>query len=421
MITTLQVIEYGMRSFDSAAFVRNGRVDLNPEAQSKAKVTVGWMDGGVRVQAGGMIGLVPLSDSILLEVKPRVPVARIEELIRRSASAPFIELSFDRDFNAAELDFLSLDDLVAARFSQLLQELPFEGLYKTYAREISQGTSPVGRVLPAPTYLSLRTSLRPRAHFESFTRTIDNDVNRLILAAGRALLATLEEKVRGSGKLANTLRSQLKMFEGVKAMPRKGPWQSESPPTNRPILQMAVELARLILLRCGVRFFGQGRIILPSFLVNMETVFENYVRRVIENSPRLAAFGILDGNHRPPRGAASEIFEDAGAFGNHETKPDIVVRDDQGAICVADVKYKPCREKPERSNLEQVLVYALAYGAPRAMLIFPCSEGQTTSIEFLGRVKGITCYKATLQLINPDLDAEEAQFCGELARLLEAI
>jgi 5-methylcytosine-specific restriction enzyme subunit McrC len=413
--------EYGKRRFDSADFVREGRVELNSEAQEKANVTFSWVDGGVRIQAGGMIGLVPLSDTVVLEVKPRVPVARLEELIRRSASAPFVELSFNRGFTPVEQDFLSLDDLMAARFSEVLRELSFEGLFKTYARVTKQGTSPAGRILPAPTYLSLRTSLRPRAHFQSFTRTIDNEINRLILAAGTMLLGTLEAKRRGSSKLAIGLRSRLQVFEGVKAMPPDRFWRSEPVPANRPILQQAVELSRLILMRCGVRFFGHGPVTLPSFVINMETVFENYVRRVLEGNPHLATFGILDGNLRPPKGAASNIFEVAGPLGNHETKPDIVIKSDHRVLCVADVKYKPCPKQPDRSNLEQVLVYALSYGAPCAVLMFPCSEGQATAVEFLGKLKDINCYKMTLQLMNPDLDAEEMLFCKHLEQLLEGI
>jgi 5-methylcytosine-specific restriction enzyme subunit McrC len=420
-ITPLEVIEYETRGFDSAAFVRNGRVEINPEAQSIGKVALRWDKGQLKIQAGGMIGLVPLNDAVILQVKTRVPVARLEEIIGRSASAPFVPLSHYRAFAPAELDCLSLDDLLAARFSAVLEELSFEGLFKSYTRRVEQGTSPVGRVLPAPTYLSLRTSFRPRAHFEKFARTVDNSVNRLILAAGRALIAILTAPAApgGSKKLARTLLSQLEMFHGVGAMRQAGPWQ-EPLPANRPVLEQAVELARLILLRGGIRFFGQGNVRLPSFLINMETVFENYVRRILEGSPRLDAFTILDGNHAPPKGAAAEIFEVVGAVGNHETKPDIVIRNDQGVLCVVDVKYKPCPKKPERSNLEQVLVYSLAYGAPLAVLIFPCAKGQTAGVEFLGSVKGISCYRVTLQLMNPDLDAEEAQFCDEFGQLLEA-
>jgi len=311
---------------------------------------------------------------------------------------------------------------MAARFSAVLKELSFEGLYKSYVRQVAQGTSARGRILPAPTYLSLRTSLRPLAHFESFTRTIDNDANRIILAAGKVLVAKLDSQAaKGSRKLANLLRSQLEMFEGVKPVSNGLAWLGEKLPSNRPVLKQAVELARLILLNRGVKFFGAGGVRLPSFLVNMETVFENYVRGILQNSARLAGFSVLDGNHRPPKGAASHIFEVAGPHGNHETAPDIVIRNGQEEICVGDVKYKPCLEKPDRSNLEQVLVYALAYGAPRAVLIFPCSDRQTTAVEFLGSVKGISCYKITLQLMNPDLNTEEAQFCDQIAQLLEAI
>lgn len=419
MITPLSVVEYETCSFDSAAFVRDGRIAINAEAQTIGKVSFRWDRAELKVQAGGMIGLVPLNDAVMLEVKTRVPVARLEEIIRRSGGARFDVLGHDRGFSPAELDSLTIDDLLAVRFSAILKELSFEGVFKSYVRRTGQGSSPAGRVLAAPTYLSLRTSLRPRAHFESFERTIDNDINRLILAAGRALAGRLAtQNGTGKRKLARRLASQIEMFHGVgdhRQVDRAG---SESVPSNRPILAQAVELARLVLLRRGVRFFSHGSVRLPSFLINMETVFENYVRRVLERAPLLDAFSILDGNLQPPLGAAAQIFEVAGPLGNHETAPDIVIRTSDRVVCVADIKYKPCPRKPDRSNLEQVLVYALSYGAPCAVLVFPCSRGQVTALEFLGSVKGIKCYRATLQLMDNDLDAEEAQFADQFAQLL---
>jgi 5-methylcytosine-specific restriction enzyme subunit McrC len=420
VIPTEKVIEYETRTFDSAAFVRDGRVDFNPQAQSIGKVSLRWEKEHLQLQAGGMIGLIPLNATTVLEVRTRVPVGRLEEIIRRSDTAPFVPLNYDRGFTAAELDALTIDDLMAARFSAILDELTFEGLYKTYARKAFRGSSPAGRILPVPTYLSLRTSLRPHAHFETFARSIDNHVNRLILAAAQALRATLASQAgHGARRLARTLRAQMEMFEGVGPLAFQGIWQGEPLPFNRPVLQQAVELARLILMRRGVRFFGEGHVRLPSFLINMEAVFENYVRRVFENSSALAHFAVLDGNRQPPLGAASEIFEVPGPLGNHDTKPDIVFRIQESVVCVADVKYKPCRKQPDRSSLEQVLVYALAYGASHAVLIFPCASGQSTSIEFLGTVKGISCHKATLQLMDPDLDVEEALLCDGFAHLLE--
>lgn len=419
MTITHDVIEYETRVFDSSAFVRNGRVELNPEAQAKGGVALRWAKGKLELQAGGVIGIIPLNDDVILEVRTRVPVARVEEIVRRSGTAPFVALSDDRGFNANDRDFLAVDDLIADRFISVLAELAFEGIYKTYTQRTSQGSSPQGRILPAPTLLSLRTSLRPRAHFQHFVRTSDNEINRLILAAGHMLASNLEGQPGRPRRLSAMLRSRLEMFGGVRLLSAGGPWRIAALPANRPMLAQAVELSQLILLRHGVRFFGEGGVKLPSFLINMEKVFESYVRCLLRNSPRLKDFEILDGNHEPPAGAASEIFEVAGPLGNHATKPDLVVRRNGVILCVGDVKYKPCPQQPDRANLEQVLVYGLSYGAPKTLLIFPCASGQETSVEFLGTVRGIDCYKATLQLMNQSLDKEELNLCDLVGALLE--
>jgi len=415
VIKPVELIEYQTQIFDSSDFVRDGRVELNPEAQTKGGIALRWAKGKLELQAGGVIGIIPLNDDFILEVRTRVPVARVEEIVRRSGSTSFVSLSHDRGFSVSEQDFVRVDDLIAARFNAVLEELSFEGLYKTYERRTDRGSSPRGQIQPGPTLLSLRTSLRPQAHFEHFARTIDNELNRLLVAAAYLILATLENQ-RGRRR---EMHARIQMFDGVRRMPARRPWRIGALPANRPVLEQAVEIARLILLRNGVRFFGQGSVKLPSFLINMEDVFENYVRSVLQTSAHLAGVEVLNGNHKPPAGAASEIFETAGPLGNHTTQPDVVIRRDGTVLCVGDVKYKPCPKQPDRANLEQVLVYGLAYGAPKTLLVYPCAEGQATSIEFLGRVRGIACYKATLQLMNASLDDEELRFCELLAGVLE--
>jgi 5-methylcytosine-specific restriction enzyme subunit McrC len=410
----LKFIEYQTRTFDSSAFVRDGRIELNSEAQKKGGISLRWVDRELHLQAGGVIGVIPLNDDVIIEVRTRVPVARVEEIVRRSGSTTFVSLSADRGFVSSDQESLVVEDLIADRFRAVLEELSFEGIYKTYERKTERGTSPVGRILPGPTLLSLRTSTRPEAYFEHFVRTVDNDINRVLLVAGHVVMESLSNQ-RGP---LRALASRLEMFDTVRRVPADWPWKIGTLPANRPVLMQAVELARLILLRRGVRFFGEGSVRLPSFLINMEDVFEDYVRAVLRSSPFLHSLDVLDGNDKPPRGAASEIFETAGSLGNHETKPDLVFRHEGGLICVGDVKYKPCLKQPDRNNLEQVLVYGLAYGAPKTLLVYPCAEGQETSVQFLGTVRGIDCFKATMQLMNENLDEEEAHFCELVGGLL---
>lgn len=413
MATKLDVVEYETRVVDSSLLVRDGRIRVHPEAQSSGGVGVRFLKDQLELKAGGVIGVIAVNDDVLLEVRTRVPVARIEEIVRRSGSSAFVPLPYDRGYIPSTQEFVSVDDLIADKFRALLAELALEGLYKTYSQVTGRGSSPRGRILAARTFVRLRTSLRPEAHYQHFGRTIDNAPNRLIHAAGRSLVNDLEHKRGRPTTLSLALRSQLEMFQGVADIDLKSGIEIGYLPANRPLLEQAVELSKLILFKRGVRFFGEGNVHLPSFLINMEKVFEEYARAALQKNPALASVCVLDGNKKPPEGAAGQVFEVAGSLGNQAANPDIVLMRDGAPVCVIDAKYKPCVGRPDRSNLEQVIVYAASYKAPVALLLFPCTEGQNTEIQFLGTIRDIDCYKATLQLMNDDLDAEE-QALGEL-------
>lgn len=417
MLKMLNLVEYETQSFDSAAFIRNGQIQLDTEAQEKAGIALRWEKGTLRLQAGGRLGAIPLNDQLVVEVRSRVPILRLEEIVHRSRHSSFVALNFERTFAAEGANFLSIDDLITVRFLALLSDLVFEGVYKSYARVHERGASPRGSLRPLETMLSLRTSFRPEAQFDAFDRTIDNQINQLILAAGNLLI----DRYLGQRNTVRMLKTALTIFDGVRASLPNKLRHVEKLPSNRPVLAQLAELSRMILFQQGVRFFGQGAITLPSFLINMEDIFEAYVRNILSDHLRRNDMHILDGNKNPPLGAKSTVFDQVGPLGNHDTKPDIVIKSGNAFVCVADVKYKPCKGQPDRSNLEQVIVYALAYGAEIAVLIFPCAEGQATSIEFLGRVSDIACYKATLGLMSIDLDAEEKQFADKFLTLISPV
>jgi 5-methylcytosine-specific restriction enzyme subunit McrC len=413
---TLQAIEYETKLLDSSVIVRDGRVEVYPEAQSAGRVTVRFLKDRLELQAGGVIGVIPLNNDLTLEVSTRVPVARVEEIIRRAGGTKLVPLPYDRGFVPSAQDFIDVDDLIAAQFRVVLGQLPFEGLYKTYVQRTEWGPSPRGRILASPTFIQMRTSLRPQAAYEYFARTANNPPNQLILAAGNHLASLLEKKTSGPSRQAMALRAQLELFDGVNPVEHQAVGQL---PSNRPVLEQTVELAQLILTRGGVRFYGGGRVRLPSFLINMETVFEDYARTVLQRSSQLSAYEVLHGEEKPPKGGAGHVFEIAGALGNTAATPDIVIKREGLVRAIVEVKYKPCESKPLRDNLNQTIVYGVAYNSPIVVLLYPCVGEQQTTVEFLGRVRGISCFKATLQLMNPNLDAEEERLAELLAKLFD--
>lgn len=385
-----------------------GRLNIFPDLKGEKLFKVALRETGIELQAAGYIGFIPLNNDVALEIEPRIPVANVEYLLARSGLTPAITLPFVRQFDAARENAEPFLQLLAMRFDALLQELRYEGVYKTYARHRQVGSDPSGRIFQIETALRSRATGRATAVFERFERTINNSANRLIRAAGRKLL---QSAIFGNGsinpKLSQSIRNGLSPFREVTDITNLEILKLESMPANRPVLGQLVAISGVVLRDLGVRLRGEGQLRLPTFLIKMDDVFEAYIRKALMENRELAGLEIQDGNHKPPSGAAKQLFEEVGALGNRDVTPDIVVSREGRFVSVIEVKYKPCPKQPERDNLNQLLTYALTYGVKHAVLMYPAKDNQATELTNLGSVRGVKCYKATIDLSVEDLGAEE--------------
>jgi 5-methylcytosine-specific restriction enzyme subunit McrC len=154
---------------------------------------------------------------------------------------------------------------------------------------------------------------------------------------------------------------------------------------------------------------------MASVVIEMNVVFEDYVRNVLEaataGDPRL---DVLDGNHEgAKRFFDSEPSEDA--------NPDIVFRvDGEATPVVMDVKYKPASKMPDRSDLNQVIAYGLSYRADAVAVVQPRAEGSTRSrLISLGTISGMRVYQYVFDM-DADLAQEETTMVAALAGLVPA-
>jgi len=148
---------------------------------------------------------------------------------------------------------------------------------------------------------------------------------------------------------------------------------------------------------------------LPSFVVDLETVFEKYVLRTLQRE--LSFIGedvrVLDGNSE----GARELFVNRRGY---PMTPDIVVVRENKPLLVADVKYK---EKPGREDRSQVVTYAVGYGTSRSLLICPASGGQRQGLRPLGLVNNqIQVDEYYFDLGVKDLTNEDHKLACEIAR-----
>lgn len=187
---------------------------------------------------------------------------------------------------------------------------------------------------------------------EFLSRTVS--IAREDLAAARALSTVLEEclpSVRNSPKGALAAAA-------AEASTRYG--------RNSPVGD-AASLAAAVLDSAG--FGGTQawtRTIERSWFVNLETQFEEAVRACVKAQ--------LKGYYRTDRAVGRPPLFRA-TKGRYAANPDLVIRDGDGAVAIADAKYKDLAGWPSASDVHELLCHASAYGAQKAFLVFPNENG----------------------------------------------
>jgi hypothetical protein len=168
------------------------------------------------------------------------------------------------------------------------------------------------------------------------------------------------------------------------------------------------------------------RLQLPSLLIDMDDVFENYIREVLRRAADTDSWtcAVLDGNAGPPKGAGWKVFRDPGDE-QVVTSPDVVCRrrDTQQPRdpVVLEVKYKPTAARVDRDHLDQGLTYGLTYGAEHVVIVQPLGfKPAHTGLRRLGTVGGITCHVYSIDL-SADLDLEERDLQTAVRGLIDSV
>jgi 5-methylcytosine-specific restriction enzyme subunit McrC len=172
------------------------------------------------------------------------------------------------------------------------------------------------------------------------------------------------------------------------------------------------DIVRSCLLLVEHRAVALGRsgkaLSLLSFVVNLEDIFEKYVRNLLRKALAggLPTLTVLDGN----REGRSYLFHDSKEF---DIKPDLIVKAGSVVNAVADVKYKP---KLSETDRYQVISAALSMGSSKAILILPGHKGVPAGLLRRGQIRdssGIEVYEYHMPL-DADFAVEEKRLCDTI-------
>lgn len=303
--------------------------------------------GTYRVTPAGHVGVI-VAPSCRLVIRPKVPVRNLFHLLD-----PTTPVAVAEDHTAADAG-TDLLDFLAARLSRLLDERAAAGLHRAYAQRAEAGPFLQGRLDVAAQVLHSHAQ-RDRLHcsYEDFTVNVPcNQVPRTTADL------VLRCPVLGHGVRA-ALRRSLVAYADVEPV-ALGPESFQTKDRLTTAYRPLLDLCRLLAESLSPQE-QSGPVAGPSFLLDMERVFEEYVTR-----------GVLQACADDVTVCVQRTYlahEPAAGQPQIRMRPDLVI-ERGGTTAVVDAKWK--RLAPLLTeDVYQVLAYGTALGARRVALVYP--------------------------------------------------
>ena len=347
-------------------------------ATNALSVAPGWDAGVWTVTAGPHVGVLEV-DGVDVRIRPRISIARLVFLLGY-ASNP----SAWRDEPAGLDDQPDLWPAMAQVFIRRADKALERGLLQGYRTEESAELVLRGRFREAA-QLRLHGGLAVPLEVRFDEYDIDIAENRLLRAATERLVRVPRVPVVAMHRLRHILSRLADVSRLVPGQPLP------STPTSRinARYQPALALARMILRSRSVDVLDSG-VRATGFLVNMNTVFEDFVTVALTEA--LAPYGgrcVAQDRH---------VLDEDGLI---KLRPDLVRYGPTGRpIAVVDAKYKA--ETPAGypyADLYQLLAYCTTLHLPIGHLVY--AEGELNDVRHQVRHAEIAIVQHALNLRQP--------------------
>jgi 5-methylcytosine-specific restriction enzyme subunit McrC len=306
------------------------------------------------VRTRQLVGALIEGDTTIV-VRPKLPIARVLFLLAYTADP-----GWTGDASLTETD--SLSDGVVMLFAALCDRALRNGILRGYRARDERLHTIRGRIdfteqLRTTPGRDLPLAVSYQEHDEDI---LENRLLRAALEIATALPIPSDTTRRSLTRLRRAL-------SGV-TLDRYDPRHLPAVTWTRlnQHYQPAVELARLILTGAETDLHA-GEVRTPGLVINMNTVFETFVRNAIRHAVKLT-------EHEFPAGRDAPIpLDDARRL---LVEPDLSCWVDGHCRFVGELKYRYDTGDGAAPNLYQILAYATAAGVPDAMLVY--ADGPTT-------------------------------------------
>ena len=417
MVDDLRIVdlhEREVRTFPRSEIVDyGGRSLILPETRSLAAIDVRDVADGVQVRATGLIGFLPLTTKLTLNIRPKFPLKNLWHMLDKADETYNRILPIIRQYQRS--DQQAPHQLLARAFCHFLSEilgggvvkayprLPYTGFFapkvnfgKTVSRYLSRGdqincvadTFSFSASIPANAVLKAACS----RFYDLVPRTPNWVDERAILDDALSTLSSVSQRPMSAGDI-----------DFVDAIPMRLRHSYRGALTAYSVLAGFTQM--------GFSFAAEGSA-MPSFLFGLDEIFESFVRNVTRDHLLKDGISVLDGNTAKHNGM---LFVDSRRF---PTKPDLIFRRSDKTIALAEVKYK---SKLVESDRYQLISHTIAAAATLGVWISPANSPNEEGLEYIGSVTTGAKFYHYRMGIGADLSVGSAKMTNEIRGLVQPL
>ncbi len=390
----------------------SGHSLILPETRELKALEFKDVADGVNLFALGLIGLLPLTSTITLNIIPKFPIENLWTMLETGGETYERIIPTIRRYQVTETAAPTM--LLARSFCHYLRNLLTAGLERSYyVRSVNGFYKPrvefgqtIGR------YLSRGNPIETVSSVYEFG--LNSKINRIVKSAClRFSKITPHTKAwENDRRLIQVALETLSRVDECEPSGQDFFLDEMVSGRLREHYSGLLRIYQLLLTGGGIAFtFEPNGQKLPSFLFDLEDIFERFIRQTFTDALKVHNITVLDGNKHQGR-----LFSDSKVY---PTKPDIIFRDVKRAvICIGEVKYKP---KIKEADRYQIISHVTAEKAPLGILFSPANEGESQRLERIGRMAtGAEFYHYRFDIAG-DIRLSQAQMVRDIRALLPEI
>jgi 5-methylcytosine-specific restriction enzyme subunit McrC len=364
---------------------------------------------GIELKVQGLIGYLPLTADLVLNLRPKFPVKNLWAMLAVADENYDRLLPVLRSYETANVT--APHQLLARGFCYYLSQILTVGVARGYYQEPYRGhfKPKINIGQTAAKFLSRGDEVNVASDVFMFSTQLH--FNGLLKSACLAFQRVLPR----SDRWRNERLLLMSALNALHAVPlARMCFGDQSRASSVPIWARDAYLGALtvyaVLLgftKVGFSYDNPGCEI-PSFLFSLDCIFERYVRNTFKIVLCEQSISVLDGNISRHQ---SSLFLDNRRF---PTKPDLIFRKDKEVLGIGEVKYKP---KIGEGDRYQLISHVVAHCAPVGVWISPATDDHV-GLEYIGSIStGARFYHYRLNIAD-DLGTTSLDMVKEVASLL---